>query len=308
VTKYRVFNIIMLMRNISFLVIFFILLLTVAVAVTGFDYIISVIRPEDFIRYGKVVRSLSVGVSIFAVISFLYTMFFSWYQRGNYDEDNEFYKTWYEKTKNLVGEDWFIRVFKELKFDKTDLNIISVSAYRAEYENVLYKYLVKGNKNVKFDCCDISPKKFNSSNDGKSSFIYNSKSIDAIDLKEHYKDKYDIVFDIKGALWYSVFKNRFMDYLKVYKEILSEDGVIIIDSSRQKYSSVLINNIVFSYFKKLIGIVESSTTNKLKSLKMLRPDRYNEIKKYIDSHFYSIDIKMKNNNTDTSVMILKPKE
>lgn len=141
---------------------------------------------------------------------------------------------WYDKTYRYNKKiNWLEKVDQLLKdnhiFLDKPLTLLSPSGCKGKYE----KELAAKNKNIQCIVTDIHIPENHEI--GENNYLYLAKSHNALEaaayLKEIHIHEVDVIWDMKGALWYlSKNQQECIELLTVYHQILSKDGVVIIDA------------------------------------------------------------------------------
>lgn len=129
---------------------------------------------------------------------------------------------WYENNVRSLGLDYLCGIFEELELIK-NYSLLSGSANRGLYEQELYRYMEE-EYNPTFDIGDLFGEALSKSK-VKNAFSINNFTYYPID--RDVKDfnitdrKYDIILDIKGALWHyandcNISREAKKNYIKEY--------------------------------------------------------------------------------------------
>jgi hypothetical protein len=116
-------------------------------------------------------------------------------------------------------------------------------------------------------------------------------------LSEIKESKADVIFDIKGSLWYSFRSDMDKKILfEKFHSVLNDDGFVVIDNSKRRFLSFCI----YYLFGTVSWFVETSTGFLLNRRK--KKDR--KFKEYMDSRFEQVELKFRNEFGDLFDMIV----
>lgn len=227
----------------------------------------------------------------------------------NSKENFQLYE-WYDMTRRFLGNDWFVHMYSAVEKEniikkKSRLTFVSPAANKGVYEKFLYDALKHRGMSVKFIIADIDKIENHAVKDIKDENLRVFLGKEALKIGEYLAEagetKADIIFDIKGSLWYSLRSDIDQKILfhKFYS-VLDEDGLIIIDNSKKRFLSFLI----YYLFGRVSWYVETSTGFLLNKKK--KKDR--KFKEYIESHFEQKELNFQNEFGDSfGIIILKKK-
>ncbi|WP_127549635.1 hypothetical protein [Paenibacillus amylolyticus] len=168
---------------------------------------------------------------------------------------------WYEPTYNYNEKiSWLDYVLGKLEDEGVRLEsirILSTSANKGKYEYEISKRYPKS----KIIATDISIPKDHVGSSGN--FTYLSEENNALNANSYLAkiniENVDLIWDIKGALWYSGKRKKLEILLNEYYNILDVEGVIIFDA--YDYSREYFKNTLNSEAE---GYRESSTYTRIK--------------------------------------------
>ncbi|WP_160686539.1 hypothetical protein [Clostridium sp. C2-6-12] len=217
---------------------------------------------------------------------------------------------WYDMTRRFLGNDWFVHMYGAIeKGDfvpkKSALTFVSPAANKGIYEKFLYDDLKQKGISIKFiiaDIDEIQNHAVKGTNDENLRFFEGKEALKIEEyLLEAGETKADVIFDIKGSIWYSLRSDNEQNILfeKFYR-VLSDDGLIIIDNSKKSFLSFCI----YYLFGHVSWHVETSTGFLLNRNKK----RNSKFKAYIDSHFEQNELRFQNDFGDLfDIIVLKKK-
>lgn len=217
---------------------------------------------------------------------------------------------WYDMTRRFLGNDWFVHMYRSIEKanfvpKKSRLTFVSPAANKGVYEKFLYDALKQRGMSVKFIIADIDKIENHAAKDIKDENLMVFIGKEALKIGEYLVEagetKADVIFDIKGSLWYSLRSDSDQKVLfdKFYS-VLNDKGLIIIDNSKKRFLSFLI----YYLFGRVSWYVETSTGFLLNTKK--KKDR--KFKEYIDSHFEQKELNFQNEFGDSfGIIVLKKK-
>lgn len=217
---------------------------------------------------------------------------------------------WYDTTRRFLGNDWFVHIYRAMKNEnlvpqKSSLTFVSPAANKGVYEKFLYDYLKQEGIPIKFAIADIDEIEnhaVKNINDENLRFFPGKEALRIGDyLLEIGETKTDVIFDIKGSLWYS-FRSDIdqVKLLETFYSVLNDDGIIIIDNSKKRFLSFCI----YYLFGYVSWYVETSTGFLLNNNKK----KNKKFKAYMDSHFEQKELSFQNDFKDVfNVILLKKK-
>lgn len=241
-----------------------------------FYFLVIMIYFLAFAPGSLVTRGIHFAVASGILLLFMfYVMTLTWinekietkYPNIRYSPYGTLFK-WYDRNyKYNQKKNWLSEVAINLLKLGIDLNLplilISPSGNKGKYE----KDLASKFPQSKFVVTDYEIP-FNHEQ-SQNNFMYLNTENNALDIKEYLSeigiDKVDVIWDIKGALWYSanpkVDKNMLMNLLKAYYSVLSNNGSIVIDAYDYNPNKFPINDLKRAL---RIGYLEASTFSKIK--------------------------------------------
>lgn len=217
---------------------------------------------------------------------------------------------WYDMTRRFLGNDWFVHMYSAIEKGnlvpkKSALTFVSPAANKGIYEKFLYDDLKQKGISIKFVIADIDKIQNHAVkgiNDENLRFFEGKEALKIEEyLLEAGEAKADVIFDIKGSIWYSLRSDIEKNILfeKFYR-VLSDDGLIIIDNSKKSFLSFCI----YYLFGHVSWHVETSTGFLLNRNKK----RNSKFKAYIDSHFEQNELRFQNDFGDLfDIIVLKKK-
>ena len=142
---------------------------------------------------------------------------------------------WYLNTYKALGSGWLIETLEFLDL-KYEFNFANLSANAAWYEAEVYEQ-IKVKKHPRFYMSDIQAENLHDKKRASyENFIYLEGQRDASEVTSELFEnkKMDVILDCKGALWYATKIghtdiNQLIKILTTYRNLLSDDGVLIID-------------------------------------------------------------------------------
>jgi hypothetical protein len=217
---------------------------------------------------------------------------------------------WYDMTRRFLGNDWFVHMYNAIEKGnlvpkKSAITFVSPAANKGIYEKFLYDDLKQKGIPIKFviaDIDEIQNHAVKGINDENLRFFEGKEALKIDEyLLEAGEAKADVIFDIKGSIWYSLRSDSEQNILfeKFYR-VLSDDGLIIIDNSKKSFLSFCI----YYLFGHVSWHVETSTGFLLNRNKK----RNSKFKAYIDSHFEQNELRFQNDFGDFfDIIVLKKK-
>lgn len=216
-------------------------------------------------------------------------------------------KEWYLKNVETIGLEWIRNIYEIitskglLKLKDNKIIFVSPTANEGSFEKGLYKYLLEKKIECTFIVSDKAELERHEANEinQNSKYVYIEKK-DANDIVETLKDckieKTNILWDFKGNIWYLAESKNHNKYDKIikafenYKNVLADDGIIVIDNFNSNKSSLN------SFYKIFLGLKvvngERSTAQKID--KLITKKRFSKgqekLKKYFDKNFITYDI------------------
>lgn len=213
--------------------------------------------------------------------------------------------TWYNLTRRFLGNEWFVNMYRAIEKEKLVPNnklitLVSPAANKGVYEKYLYDHLKKQNKVEKFIIADIDQidNNIEIDKDDKLNFIYGREALKIDDyITKVGIEKVDLIFDIKGSLWYSFRSDGDKEILlKKFHSVLNNDGIIIIDNSKKRFLPFLI----YYLFGKVSWYVETSTGFLINRAM----NRSKEFRSFIQSHFSQKEVSFVNEYGDLFEIIV----
>lgn len=175
------------------------------------------------------------GFSIFAIIYATYLItdrYLHKNEKDPYHPEIGSKRTWYDLNYEFNKKiKWTERVDALLKLNGIHLSekevVLSPSGNKGKYE----KDLSKKYPNTRFYTTDFSL--ISNHEPSEDNFIYLDQSNDAFDISTYTKQynikKIDVIWDIKGAIWYYPHNDDLTILLTEYYNVLSDNGIIVID-------------------------------------------------------------------------------
>lgn len=303
-------------------------LLACIVAVT----ILSLIPMN--IRYYKYFNATLISFMCFTITYLAVTILrhiLQFYYKGYSTGGNK--ESWYKETIKWMGVDWMSRaaaiLLKEGMISKSKVVMASPSANVGMYEKELFNYLCDERVKATLVASDLeeinhSERSFNR---GHSKYIYVNGKNNALAIKDTLvkagiEEKLDVIWDIKGCLWYSFppffltkkARIKITNAFDKYLEVLKDNGIIVIDNISTSVPQLILYYILYMLIGRF-GNGEQSTYQKLrKNLK--RENTYCRIfknktraltdylNKHFEVHFYEF---INKNNKKISFVCLKKK-
>lgn len=217
---------------------------------------------------------------------------------------------WYDMTRRFLGNDWFVHMYRAIEKGnlvpkKSALTFVSPAANKGIYEKFLFDDLKQKGVSIKFIIADIDEIQNHAVKDINDENLRFFRGKEALKIEEYLLEagetKADVIFDIKGSIWYSLRSDVEQNILfeKFYK-VLSDDGLIIIDNSKKSFLSFCI----YYLFGHVSWYVETSTGFLLNKSKK----KNSKFKAYIDSHFEQNEMRFQNDFGDLfDIIVLKKK-
>ena len=198
--------------------------------------------------------------------------------------------SWYINTYNALGSKWLIGTLNNIFFDNSNINILSPTSNAGLYEKDAFDTL----NNINFVLCDAI---MESIDHVKSETNNNSNTLTVLNENQNafylindmkFKNKFDIILDIKGALWYTLYthdvnkRDKLKNLLKSYKYCMKDNNsFLLIDY----YSFTIFERIKsnFKWLKNSWKKKEGKITcfNEMSTGSMLLPYLYKAEKNYI---------------------------
>lgn len=255
-----------------------------------------------------------VILSLMALLSTLPITIYIMKHKNPYEKGGYLY-SWYDRTYKRMGYKWIIEVYEEiikqklLCFDNNEFVFISPSGNKGKYEEKLFEYI--SNKGIKNKFI-VSDKNYIENHEEsksleKGTYIYKEK-YDAINIKDTLKEEgisaVDIVWDLRGLLWYTLDKPKknplTKDVFEVYKNVLKDNGFIIVDNIEVTRYKAKLNNFIFSISGLKFGYEERSTYQFLCELM----ENNEGFKNYLNDNFLKHKI-YSESNSKIGMVILK---
>lgn len=227
----------------------------------------------------------------------------------NSKENFQLYE-WYDMTRRFLGNDWFVHMYSAMEKEKfipkkSRLTFVSPAANKGVYEKYLYDNLKQKGISIKFIIADIDKIKNHAAKGIKDENLRVFLGKEALKIEEYLieagETKADVIFDIKGSLWYALRSDIDQKVLfEKFYNVLNDDGLIIIDNSKKRFLSFLI----YYLFGRVSWYVETSTGFLLNNKKK----KDSQFKAYIDSHFETKELSFENEFGDPfGIIALKKK-
>ena len=248
--------------------------------------------------YLGVVKStgMNAELSYFIVTYIICGTFTCIYGRNEYEPGNSLYG-WYENNYQYMGNRWTEKLYDVLKDNKL-INLVdesfvfcSPTANRGTYEKELFELVNNDRNNNKYIVCDLAvlPNVETDLSVGSNVYSYH-KGIDA-NYIDCFLDKLgysnvNILYDYKGCIWHKLDKKKhkkLIDIFRVYHSVLKPGGTLIIDNNHSK--NMLINNLVWTLFTKIIGFCEDSTGHQMRSVLASRYGNKKNLADFIKNKF-----------------------
>lgn len=217
---------------------------------------------------------------------------------------------WYDTTRRFLGNDWFVHMYNAMEKEnfipkKPELTFVSPAANKGVYEKFLYDALKQKGISIKFVIADIDEIENHAAKDINDENLRVFLGKEALKIGEYLLEvgetKADVIFDIKGSLWYSLRSDIDQKILfEKFYSVLNHDGLIIIDNSKKHFLSFC----SYYLFGHVSWYVETSTGFLLNKKKK----KNSKFKAYIDSHFEQKELSFQNEFGDLfSIIVLKKK-
>lgn len=181
---------------------------------------------------------------------------------------------WYDENIKSLGTDWCYElidyIYKEI--NNISFTFISPSSNKGFYEEKMFLHISNKTK-ANFICSDITH-----FNEHAKTQVYKNSSYkyiaeqNALNLNEYFTDTADVIYDIKGALWYLSDQQQELEKLvSLYYNTLSNNGILVIDSGKTSTVIGMISSFVYFCLPKgIFRRVEESTERKLKKAKFFK--------------------------------------
>ncbi|WP_161797129.1 hypothetical protein [Clostridium cylindrosporum] len=182
---------------------------------------------------------------------------------------------------------------------------MSPAANKGVYEKFLYDYLKQKGISIKFVIADIDEIENHAAKEINDENLRIFHGKEALKIGEYLLEvgetKADVIFDVKGSLWYSLRSDIDQRILfKKFYSVLKDDGLIIIDNSKKSFLSFCI----YYLFGYVSWYAETSTGFLLNKNKK----KNRKFKEYIDSHFEQKELSFQNEFGDLfGIIVLKKK-
>lgn len=217
---------------------------------------------------------------------------------------------WYDTTRRFLGNDWFVHMYSAIEKEnfvpkKSGLTFVSPAANKGIYEKFLYDALKQKGISIKFVIADIDEIENHAAKDINDENLRFFLGKEALKIGEYLLEvgetKADVIFDIKGSLWYSFRSDIDQKVLfEKFYSVLNDDGLIIIDNSKRRFLPFCI----YYLFGYVSWYVETSTGFLLNKNKK----KNSKFKAYIDSHFEQKELSFQNEFGDLfGIIVLKKK-
>jgi len=152
--------------------------------------------------------------------------------------------------------------------------MLSPAANYGDYEDVTARKVAAalGEKVYVYASDLATTNHIDSYEDDLVSFSY-TEQVDARTLNtESNKNKFNLIFDIKGFLWYELNgvskRRRAEEAMMMYYDLLKPHGIVIVDGYTKRCQFIIIqfNQMLLQFFKKIIWYAEPSTYSCMKKI------------------------------------------
>jgi len=222
--------------------------------------------------------------------------------------------SWYRRTVKLMGTEWIFKLLEltvpEKIVNGSQLSIANVSANKGIYDRVLFNSLVEKGVNIQMHLMDLEKidKHVESVQSEYGTLKYYEK-LDALEVVSNFERleilPVDVLFDIKGCLWYAPKKNNGKNVLRAFKayyDVLKPGGILVIDAMDIGTFEISTNKIIGSIIDcKYPGYAEKSTTQKLDKYFKAHP----EDRAWINEHFELSYVEIENHKPQIKMAIFK---
>ncbi len=222
---------------------------------------------------------------------------------------------WYDNNVRSLGMDYLCNIFEKLKLSK-NYSLLSGSANRGLYEQELYRYMEEG-YNPTFDIGDLFGEALSKSKRKNAltmnNFTYYPINRDVKDINILDR-KYDIILDIKGALWHyandcNISSKEKKNYIKKYgkthyETVYKREKVIqllehYLKLMKDDNSKLIIDN----YYTEKVKYVKAQS-----SIKNLFNAKYNYFVEFSTYEILCLLVNLDDINNDISTYHTKIKE
>ncbi|MNK43703.1 hypothetical protein D3C87_624160 [compost metagenome] len=235
--------------------------------------ILSLISKEAIsVRNFDLVNDCLIGLAIIALllivylVAFLISMAIEKDVKYKYAKGGSLYR-WYDMIhKYNTKIKWLNKVIKNFKegygLDFSEIEtFVSPSGNKGRYE----KELSSKFKNTQFIVTDLNiPEDHEESTDN---YIYLSQNNNAFCIKEYLSNigvfDVNVIWDIKGAIWYNSKGKDLESILKTYYDVLSSEGIILIDGYEGTRIGAVVN-IFLRRFGLNVGYPERSSFTQIR--------------------------------------------
>lgn len=174
---------------------------------------------------------------------------------------------WHDQTYKLMGEYWMQEVFNILELWRSNIKIVNPSANKGLYDKGLAEGFLKRGMKAKFYLFDLEEVENHVEEfEGNYVSLYYREKKNAFDIKSNLNELdvqlVDVIWDVKGCLWYS--KRKTIQALRNYHDALLPGGCIIIDAMRIGKTEARFNKILGDVTGKYRGFAEVSTWKKIR--------------------------------------------
>lgn len=224
---------------------------------------------------------------------------------------------WYRRTVKLMGTEWIYKVLElaipEKVVKGAQLSICNASANKGIYDRFLFDSLIEKGVRIQMNLMDLE-KIDNHVESVQNEFgsLNYYEELDALQIVSNFKKleilPVDVLFDLKGCLWYAPKKNKGENVLKAFKayyDVLKPGGILVIDAMEIGNLEKNANKIIGSINNyKYPGYAEESTTQRLeKHLK-----KYPEDQTWINEHFELNYVEIENYKPQVKMAIYKKRK
>lgn len=194
---------------------------------------------------------------------------------------------WYDLTRRYLGNTWFVHLYEGLEQsmlipNPQKVTFVSPAANRGVYEKTLFEALRDQGVEVRGIIADIDILEKTAVPQGYDPGLTYVAGREALEIKAYLKaqdlETTDLIFDIKGSLWYAFRSDGSKTALfERFYDVLSPSGLIVVDHSKKRFSAFCI----YYLFGIVSWYVETSTGDLLK--RQMKRDK--AFKAFIEARF-----------------------
>lgn len=190
-------------------------------------YLVESNRMSEVVMQNIAVNNLLIFTSLLIILFPISVLYIFWLGRFSIGErllfrrnqvnpnskENFQLDKWYDTTRRFLGNDWFVHMYSAIEKEnfipkKSGLTFVSPAANKGFYEKFLYDALKQKGISIKFVIADIDKIENHAAKDINDENLRVFLGKEALKIGEYLLEagetKADVIFDIKGSLWYSL--------------------------------------------------------------------------------------------------------